>query len=207
MNKFYYFHGFNSAIPREWYNQAKDSKLRTLSKWCRKNGYTFQPENIDYKKPAFHIRDLLYRMKDEELTIVSGCSLGGWFARIMQLKLVEQNPEKNVMALAFNPSVNPGESLLKARGWLENYKTKEQYAWTHIDCEELTDLQESVDYEETGEKFFVFLDSGDEQICPVYSSTYYAKFTPVTTFEGGSHSFEHTKEALSCIDPLVQLTK
>ena len=210
MKAFLYFNGWNSAITQEWH---KIPKLQKMNRWCKKNDYRFMPCHINWKKPTQCLRDILEHTEEFDTIIFCGTSLGGWFSRIIQIKAQEQWPEKKVHAIALNPSLNPGTRLMEVRGWVTNYVTGEEYAWTYIDCEELQEIEDSVDY--LGKHpgiFMVALDEADELIN--YRDSY-KLFEPCLgvhdkglnmfcQFPGGTHRFEHTAEVLELLPVFLE---
>jgi len=124
--------------------------------------------------------------------------MGGWFARIMQLKLSGLKPGLRTAAVAFNPAfdlVLYGHMLL---GPQVNHVTGEEYTWNREHGRHLTALEREVNYD-SDEPFFVFVDKGDELIGWEQSARRHSSISKFVAFEGGCHSFDHYNEALKSI--------
>jgi predicted esterase YcpF (UPF0227 family) len=197
----FYFNGFNSAIPGDW---SDNEKIVAVEDYARRRGFRFLPRSIDYRTAAADAAEIL-RLDDlqpagaPQQVVFSGSSMGGWFARIMQLLLAGERPGLPVAALAFNPAFDLGLHGHMLLGPQVNHVTFEEYEWTEQDSAALKQLEASVDYD-AGLPFFVYVDKGDEVIGWEHSA---ARHTPIArffAFEGGSHSFEHAVAALEDFD-------
>ncbi len=199
--RLFYFHGWNSAIPLK---PTRSAKMRAMLSFCRKNKYHFSPTNINYQIPvnevARLVRDIeqaVYHEGIEEVVLV-GTSLGGWFARIVQLRCSHLVDDKiSIQAVAFNPAVNPAEALLEMTGKVHvNYESGKPAAWNRFDCEELAKAEAMVAMSGPY-PFYVFVDKGDETIPWAVSRDAYKKMSNFTAYDGGSHRFVHAAEALN----------
>ena len=191
---FFYFNGFNSAILDDY---SGNSKIVAVAEFAQSRGYGFVPVSICYRQAQQHVREILGMVGESASEVVfCGSSMGGWFARIMQLSLIAARPEIKTAAIAFNPAYDLsmyGHLLL---GPQRNYVTSEEYDWTMDDSKQLRDLENSVNYRE-GPGFFVYVDKGDEVIGWERSYTRHAPISRLVAFEGGCHSFDHYHEALA----------
>lgn len=195
----FYFNGFNSAIPGDWSDNAK---IVAVEGYARAHGYRFLPTTIDYRRAAECAREILARpefavpesgaLPD---VLFSGSSLGGWYARIMQLTAARALPERLVEALAFNPAFDLGLHGHMLLGPQLNLVTGEEYVWTGRDSARLARLEASVDFD-APLPFYVYVDKGDEVIGWHHSAARHADIAHFVAFEGGSHAFEHTPQAL-----------
>ncbi len=134
-----------------------------------------------------------------DVAVFCGSSMGGWFARIVQLMLADERPEIKTAAIAFNPAYDLsmyGHLLL---GKQRNHVTFEEYVWTVDHSAQLRELESGVAYR-SELPFFVYLDKGDEVIGWERSSLRHAPISRLTVFEGGCHSFDHYHEALADFD-------
>jgi predicted esterase YcpF (UPF0227 family) len=192
-----YFNGFNSGIPEDW---SDNRKISGVEDFAVRQGYRFLPCAVDYRHARQRLAEIL-ALVEEELAgdscgvIFSGASLGGWFARVMQVTLALRRPGLATEALAFNPAFDlrfHGQVLV---GQQENAITQERYEWVAADSERLGRLEQSVDYD-TPLPFFVYVDKGDEVIDWRASAARHAGIARFRAFEGGSHLFEHVPEAL-----------
>lgn len=194
-----YFHGFNSAVPRPD-EMKKSKKMNDLIDFCSQHDAIFIPVNVDYQK----VEDCLVNVHDfiacshYETILLVGTSLGGWFARVLQLRCADliDSGDKEIIAVGLNPSVKPYESLKPAvNKWHTNYVTGAKYLWHRYDLDDLKSAEESVNYKDAY-PFYVFIQTGDEVIDPEMSSNYFKEFAAVMEFTGGSHRFEQTLPAL-----------
>jgi predicted esterase YcpF (UPF0227 family) len=193
-----YFNGFNSGIPGDWSDNQKISGVEDFA-LCQ--GFRFAPCTVDYRSAGERSAEILERVDedfpgDSGQVIFSGASLGGWFARILQLKLAQRRPGLATEVLAFNPAFDlrlHGQVLL---GPQVNTVTQERYEWAARDSERLGRLEQSVDYD-APLPFFVYVDKGDEVIDWRASAVRHAGISRFHAFEGGSHLFEHVPEALA----------
>jgi len=202
MKLLFYFNGFNSAIPDDWSDNAK---IVAVEAFARRRGYRFLPTSIDYRRADACARRILARPEFAasraapgglQDVVFSGSSMGGWFARIMQLLLARERPDLPVEALAFNPVfdlVLHGHLLL---GPQVNFATGERYAWNERNSERLGRLERSVDFD-APLPFYVYVDKGDEVIGWRESANRHGEIARFVAFEGGSHLFEHAEQALT----------
>jgi len=194
----YYFNGFNSGIPDDW---SDNEKIVAVEGYAAVRGLQFRPYTVNYRPAREHAEEILRQMAGEtvEQVIFSGSSMGGWFARIMQLLLVRKRPGLPVEALAFNPAFDLGLHGHLLLGPQVNFVTLEEYDWTERDSSKLKKLEQSVDYD-APLPFFVYVDKGDEVIGWEHSAARHGDIAHFLAFEGGSHSFEHSLEALRDFD-------
>ena len=82
---FYYFNGLNSAILPDY---SGSPKIVAAGAFALAHGYQFIPVSTDYRRAA-ETADQLLESLDPRATevIFCGSSMGGWFARILQLML------------------------------------------------------------------------------------------------------------------------
>lgn len=191
---FFYFNGFNSAILDDF---SGNPKIVAVAEFARNQGYRFVPSSICYRQARERADEILAMVeKPVEEAVFCGSSMGGWFARIVQLMLVRARPDIRSAAIAFNPAYDLsmyGHLLL---GKQRNYVTLEEYEWTVEHSNRLRALETGVDYR-GAEPFFVYVDKGDEVIGWQRSQARHAPVSRFTAFEGGCHSFDHFREALA----------
>lgn len=194
----YYFNGFNSAIPEDW---SDNEKIVAIEEYAAARDLGFVPYTVNYRHAREHAAEILRRLADDTLeqVVFSGSSMGGWFARVMQLLLARQRPGLPVEALAFNPAFDLGLHGHMLLGPQVNFVTLEEYEWTEADSAKLKQLEQSVDYD-APLPFFVYVDKGDEVIGWEHSAARHGSIARFLAFEGGSHSFEHSREALRDFD-------
>lgn len=191
---FYYFNGFNSAILEDY---SGSEKISAVADCAAQMGFRFKPVSISYRRAAAHCGEILSGMGNEVRDAVfCGSSMGGWFARILQLKLAELRPAVRSAAIGFNPAFDlrlHGHSLL---GEQVNFVTGERYTWAEQHSTELADLENSVNYS-LRLPFFVYIDKEDEVIDSELSASKHAGISQLKLFDGGCHSFDHYREALA----------
>jgi hypothetical protein len=197
----FYFNGFNSAIPEDW---SDNEKLVAVEDYAAQRDFRFVPYTVDYRSATEHASEILTELATgSEGTpgdvVFSGSSMGGWFARVMQLLLAQARPGLPGAALAFNPAFDLGLHGYMLLGPQVNFVTLEEYEWTEQDSMRLKELEDSVDYD-APLPFFVYVDKGDEVISWAHSAARHASIAHFLAFEGGSHSFEHSHEALRDFD-------
>ncbi len=100
-------------------------------------------------------------------------------------------------AIMINPAIEPSKSLQRSIGPLENYVTGEKYIWTQENCDAFKELEwdESGIYA-AGISRTVIVDLGDEILDARQTISRYEGKVALHVFEGGSHRFDHMKEAL-----------
>lgn len=194
MKLFFYFNGFNSAIQDDFSNSPK---IVAAAEFALNQGFRFIPASIDYRRAASHLEDLLEQLHDKvEEVVFCGSSMGGWFARIMQLSLARRRQGLTVTAIAFNPAYDVGLHQHLLLGPQLNHVTLEEYEWTQANSQALVTLEEQVDYD-AELPFFVYCDKGDEIINWADSAARHSGISRFLAFEGGCHSFDHFNEALT----------
>jgi predicted esterase YcpF (UPF0227 family) len=192
-----YFNGFNSGIPEDW---SDNQKISGVEEFASRQGFRFMPCTVDYRHACRRSAEILAQL-DEELpgddgpVILAGASLGGWFARVLQVMLAQRRPALATEVLAFNPAFDLGLHGHVLLGPQVNTVTQERYEWAPEDSQRLGGLERSVDYD-APLPFFVYVDKGDEVIDWRASASRHAGIARFRAFEGGSHLFEHVREAL-----------
>lgn len=183
---FIYLHGFNSAFNPE------SEKIAELSKVDEVVGF-----NYDSFANAFDIFDdlekqfrLLRESKSESEFVFVGTSLGGFWAA----QLANHFGEPSII---INPSVNPYLGLAKYVGVrLKNYQTSEERILTQLEVDSYKDGH--LDFHSIPRYKLVpllLLDMGDEVIDSAETARLLEPL-PKVEFQGGSHRFDHIKEAI-----------
>ncbi len=193
MKLFFYFNGFNSAILEDFSNSPK---IIAAAEYALDNGFRFIPLSIDYRRATAHLECILDQLDDKAKEVIfCGSSMGGWFARIMQLSLTHRRQGLTVTAIAFNPAYDVSLHQHLLLGPQQNHVTLEEYEWTQANSLALVALEERVDYD-ADLPFFVYCDKGDEIISWADSAARHSSVSRFLAFEGGCHSFDHFNEAL-----------
>ena len=197
-NPLFYFHGFNSAIPGDI---STSPKISAVADFCRATGRDFRPQNIDFRKADEQSVDLLAKVaKGVDRVVYCGASMGGWYARIMQLLLARERPELAIDCVVFNPAFNLEGFSHFLEGPQVNYVTGERSEFTRAHSQRLIRLEQSVDYG-ADLPFWVYVDRNDETISAEWSEKFHVGISRFRVFPGGCHSFDHTREALEDYQP------
>jgi predicted esterase YcpF (UPF0227 family) len=171
-----YCHGFASN-----FDPQKD-KVKALSMLAPVQGVT-----VDYTSPPEKVFEAFAApIQEPSRTLIVGTSMGGFFAAWLGSAF-------NLPFIAINPAVSPATSLQKYLG-----RGQTHFGTTY-------DLKREVvrAYQDTPFRFDgpgeIVLDLGDEVINPKKTLAIVAKRLPVTTFEGGSHRFDHMSELVTIL--------
>jgi predicted esterase YcpF (UPF0227 family) len=196
----FYFNGLNSRVPEDLGETPKIAEVAALA---RRQGFVFHPVSVDYRRAAEQSREVLQQVSQAaEHVIFWGSSMGGWFARIMQLKLAPLRPGLRIEAAAYNPAFDLVEHGHILVGPQVHKYSGEVYQWTEENSAALADLERSVDYD-APLPYFVYVDRDDEVIDADMSEARLRKIARFRVFEGGSHSFEHYAEAVRDFESVV----
>ena len=197
LKKFFYFNGFNSAILDDF---SDSPKIVAVAEYAKSRGYLFVPVSICYRRAQEHAAEILaMAVEPVEEAVFCGSSMGGWFARIVQLMLNDARPGVRTAAIAFNPAYDLSMYGYLLLGRQRNYVTCEDYEWTKDHSVRLRALETGVEYG-AASPFFVYVDKGDEVIGWERSSAKHIPISRFIAFEGGCHSFDHYNEALAHFD-------
>jgi hypothetical protein len=125
--------------------------------------------------------------------VFMGSSLGGFSSEYLAMKT-------GTKAVMINPAINPSELLVKYIGITENFENNQPFDWTQANCDQFKSYEIEIE-NFTAEKSrrTILLDMADELIDSSKTLHKYNTRAEVTTYEGGSHSFEHIKQALPII--------
>jgi len=182
---FIYIHGFNSK------GDPTSQKIKEL-------GRLGETVTVDYDSFGTfdvieaHLTDEIKRIsrsRSDHFTVLAGTSLGGYWASVIGKKY-------GIPAILINLAVQPQKSLEKHVGIeFENFKDGQ-----------LNTLNENVpasyrDAPDAG-MFLILLDREDDIFDYKKTESWFTK-NLVITFDGGSHRFEHMREALPEINMFV----
>jgi predicted esterase YcpF (UPF0227 family) len=178
-----YLHGFASAFDIE------NDKVRYLLQKGRLTPVHYN-SCADY---TTNIDTLINKVIDNDIDLLIGCSLGGFYALEIASVL------KKVFAVALNPAYKPHLGLQKYVGKNTNFKTG--------DIETLTS-KVVASYPQNGvacpKNGLVLIEKGDEVINWDESRAYFSKHdtTQFGTFNGGNHRFSSLPQRWSLIETL-----
>jgi predicted esterase YcpF (UPF0227 family) len=171
-----------------------------VAEYAQSRGHHFVPVSVCYRSAQQYSREVLSLIGHSvEEVIFCGSSMGGWFARIMQLLFNRDRPGLKSAAIAFNPAFDLSMYGYMLVGPQVNYITQEEYQWTRDHSEQLRSLESSVNYR-AELPFFVYVDKNDEVIDWKKSAARHSPISRFIAFEGGCHSFDHFHEALADFD-------
>jgi len=176
VDRIMYCHGFASS-----FDPQKD-KVKALSMLAPVQGVT-----VDYTSlPEKVFEAFAAELQGPSRTLIIGTSMGGFFAAWL-------GGAFNRPFIAINPAVSPAISLQKYLGQGQThfgtpYDLKREVVRAYQDIPFRLDG--------TGE---IVLDLGDEVIDARDTLAMVANRLPITTFEGGSHRFDHMSELLTIL--------
>lgn len=177
MQRILYLHGFASCGQSN-----KSSALR---------GYfgedqVFSPD-LPYA-PADAVSYIDDLMRKEEIDMVIGSSLGGFYATYFAEKYA-------LKAVLLNPSVTPWETLAPHVGWQKRFCDGKAFEFKAVYLNQLEALQA----EPVKGAYLVLLQSGDETLDYEVAKHYYREQKVVVEY-GGNHRFENIDCYFSMIE-------
>lgn len=196
-----YLHGFNSAsLNIDGELLISKEKLQVLQKFCLQKDIQFYTPNIDYRDFGGIVEDMIFQWNqflDQSYDVIfMGSSMGGFASEYLATKT-------GCKAIMINPAITPSELLPQFIGVAENYETGEAYQWVQSDCEQYHMYENELKNSSQRTDRTILLDMADELIDSENTLFLYKDKANVVTYKGGSHSFEHIKQALPVIDQLV----
>jgi uncharacterized protein len=196
-----YLHGFNSAsLDIDGNLLTSKEKLFVMQEFCAEKAVLFYTPNVDYRDFQNLVEDLLFEWNqylDQGYDVIfMGSSMGGFASEYLAMKT-------GCHAIMINPAIRPSELLRQFIGVTENYETGQPYHWDHNHCEQyLRYEQELVDNHQVIDRT-ILLDKADELIDSEKTLSKYQAIANVVAFDGGSHSFEHMRQALPVIERII----
>jgi len=182
-----YLHGFNSAYRQD------SQKVVDLSTIGEVSGITYDTFDT-FSNILNHI---VSQVPDSSDVVFVGTSLGGFWAAHMGRYF-------GVPSVIINPCTDPFTMLRKYVGLPQvNYQTGEERTLTQRNVD--TYRTALVNDEQFDLLPLVLLDMGDKTIDSQETLTRLQGF-PTNTWEGGSHQFEHMKEALEHVAVYINHT-
>jgi predicted esterase YcpF (UPF0227 family) len=193
-----YLHGFNSASQDiDGQLIANKEKLLVMQEFCVTKTVLFYTPNVDYRDFQYLIEDLLFEWKqllDQGLDVIFiGSSMGGFASEYLAMKT-------GCKAIMINPAIKPSELLRQFIGVSENYETGKPYHWDQHHCEQYQPYEQEIADNFQAIKRTILVDRADELIDAEKTITKYQAIANVVAFDGGSHSFEHIRQALPVIE-------
>lgn len=180
MSKILYLHGFASC--------GEGNKSTELKKY-------FGEKNVlspDLSPSPFDtVKMIEGLLKSEDIKLITGSSLGGFYATYLAEKY-------GMKALLLNPSTRPWETLASEVGWQKRFCDDEVFEFKSIYLEQLKTLESAP---EKG-KYLLLLQSGDEVLDHTKAQSLYNMHKIIVEY-GGNHRFENIEEYLSMIEKFI----
>jgi predicted esterase YcpF (UPF0227 family) len=173
INQIMYCHGFASNF------EPRKDKVKALSMLAPVQGVT-----IDYTCPPEKIFEAFAaELQGSTRTLIVGTSMGGFFATWLGSVF-------NLPFISINPAVSPATSLQKYIG-----RGQTHFGTPYDLKREVVQSYQDIPFRLDGPGEIV-LDLGDEVIDAQETQAVVSNRLPITTFEGGSHRFDHMSELL-----------
>jgi predicted esterase YcpF (UPF0227 family) len=173
VDRIMYCHGFASN-----FDPRKD-KVKALSMLAPVQGVT-----IDYTCPPEKIFEAFAaELQGASRTLIVGTSMGGFFAAWLGSVFT-------LPFIAINPAVSPAASLQKYLG-----RGQTHFGTPYDLKKEVVRAYQDIPFQLDGPGEII-LDLGDEVIDAQETQAVVSNQLPITTFEGGSHRFDHMSELL-----------
>ena len=171
-----------------------------MQQFCAQKEIEFYTPNVDYRDFEGIVEDILFQWNqylDQSYDVVfMGSSMGGFASEYLAMKT-------NSRAIMINPAITPSKLLPYFIGVTENYETGQPYQWEQSHCEQYKPYE--IELANSGQKISrtILLDKGDELIAAEKTHSFYKDKANIVSYEGGSHSFEHTRQALPIIEAVI----
>lgn len=196
-----YLHGFNSASrDSAGHLLVKKAKLAVLQAFCAEQGVQLYAPNVDYRDFAGLIEDCLYeynQLLDQGFSVVfMGSSMGGFASEYLAMKTGRP-------AIMINPAIAPSCLLPTFIGVTTHYETGAPYDWQLTHCQPYAGYEAELLQSQRQFKRLILLDLGDELLDAEQTQDLYRDRAEILSFSGGSHAFEHMREALPAIGRVV----
>jgi predicted esterase YcpF (UPF0227 family) len=196
-----YLHGFNSAsLDRDGNLLQSKQKIGVMQAFCQQNNIVFFSPNVDYRDFQSLVEDMLFEWNqflDQGYQVVfMGSSMGGFASEYLAMKTGSK-------AIMINPAITPSELLTQFIGETENSELGFPYDWQQSHCEQYLLYQQHLENNTQVIDRTILLDMADELIDSQQTLLKYQNKAKLLTFEGGSHSFEHIKQALPAIERVI----
>jgi uncharacterized protein len=196
-----YLHGFNSAsVDLNGILLTSKEKLLVMQEFCRKKDIVFYTPNVDYRDFQGIVENLLFdwnQYLDQGFDVIfMGSSMGGFASEYLAMKT-------GCKAIMINPAISPSELLTQFMGVTENYEIGLPYQWDQHHCNQYLQYEQELASSNRPLDRTILLDIGDELIDSEKTLLKYQAIANVVTYNGGSHSFEHMRQALPVIEQVI----
>lgn len=196
-----YLHGFNSAsVDLDGNLLISKEKLLVMQEFCSKKEIAFYTPNVDYRDFQNIVENLLFDWNlylDQGYDVIfMGSSMGGFASEYLAMKT-------GCKAIMINPAISPSELLTQFIGVTENYEIGLPYQWDQYHCEQYLQYEQELASSNRPLDRTILLDMADELIDAEKTLLKYQATANVVTYDGGSHSFEHMRQALPVIERVI----
>ena len=196
-----YLHGFNSAsLDLEGKLLIRKEKLLLLQTFCSHKDILFYTPNVDYRDFENIVEAMLSQWRqysDQGHDVLfMGSSMGGFASEYLAMKT-------DCKAIMINPALCPSELLPQFIGVNENFETGQPYHWDRNHCDQYLAYEQEIENCNRSIDRTILLDMADELLDAEKTLAKYRETAHVVAYEGGSHSFEHIKEALPVIERAI----
>ncbi len=196
-----YLHGFNSAsVDLDGNLLTSKEKLLVMQEFCSKKEIAFYTPNVDYRDFQNIVENLLFDWNlylDQGYDVIfMGSSMGGFASEYLAMKT-------GCKAIMINPAISPSELLTQFIGVTENYEIGLPYQWDRYHCEQYLQYEQELASSNRPLDRTILLDMADELIDAEKTLLKYQATANVVTYDGGSHSFEHMRQALPVIERVI----
>jgi len=196
-----YLHGFNSAsLDIEGELLTSKEKLLVLEQFCLQKDILFYTPNVDYRDFEGIVEDILFQWNqylDQSYDVIfMGSSMGGFSSEYLAMKT-------GCKAIMINPVIVASELLSQFIGVTENYETGQPYQWDQNNCNQYIKYEKEIEISAQSIDRTILLDMADELIDSENTVLVYKDKANVVAYDGGSHGFEHIKQALPVIEQVI----
>lgn len=196
-----YLHGFNSAsLDNAGHLLVSKNKLLMMRDFCEQKGIVFDAPNVDYRDFRGIVESMLQQRKHyiqrSYEVVFMGSSMGGFASEYLAMLTAGK-------AIMINPAISPTALLPQFIGVAANYETGQPYSWMQAHCEQYAAFEKKLAEASNEPERTILLDMGDELIAADKTVAKYKGRAKIVSFAGGSHSFEHMKQALPEIERVM----
>ena len=175
-------------------------KLLVMQEFCLQKDILFYTPNVDYRDFQEIVENMLCQWNqylDQTYDVVfMGSSMGGFTSEYLAMKT-------DCKAILINPVVTASKLLPQFIGVTENYETGQPYQWDQNHCEQYLQYEQEIESSNQLIERTILLDMADELIDSENTLSRYKHKANIVTYDGGSHSFEHIRQALPIIEQVI----
>lgn len=196
-----YLHGFNSAsLDLQGQLLTNKEKLLIMQAFCEQKDIVFDTPNVDYRDFQDIVEEMLMQWNqylDQGYDVVfMGSSMGGFTSEYLAMKT-------GCPAIMINPAISPSALLPAFIGVTENFETGQPYDWNQQHCDQYQAYEQELGNSNRAIDRTILLDMADELLDAGKTADKYRDIAKVISYQGGSHGFEHMREALPVIEQVI----